>query len=88
MVFYFVFEKTSYSLPMWLVTIMLFVPVGKRSNSHSQMFYKIDALKNLAIFTGKHLCWSFFLRNFIKKILQHRCFPVNIVKCLKARSKV
>ena len=58
------------------------VRVGKRSNSRSQMFYKIDALKNLAIFTGKHLCWRFFLINFIKKRLQHRCFPVNIAKCL------
>ena len=46
------------------------------------MFYKIDALKNLAIFIGKHLCWRFFLINFIKKRLQHRCFPVNIAKCL------
>ena len=58
------------------------VRVGKHSNSRSQMFYKIDALKNLAIFTGKHLCWRFFLINFIKKRLQHRCFPVNIAKCL------
>ena len=46
------------------------------------MFYKIDALKNLAIFTGKHLCWRFFLINFIKKRLQHKCFPVNIAECL------
>ena len=68
------------SLPMWLVTTV--VPVGKQSNSRSQMFYKIDALKNLAIFTGKHLCWRFFLINVIKKRLQHRCFPVNIAKCL------
>ena len=42
------------------------------------MFY--DALQNLAIFTGKHLCWRFFLINFIKKRLQHKCFPVNIAK--------
>ena len=56
------------------------VPAGKHSNSRSQMFY--DALQNLAIFTGKHLCWRFFLINFIKKRLQHRCFPVNIAKCL------
>ena len=55
--------------------------VGKYSNSCS-MFYKIDALKNLAIFTGKHLCWRFFLINSIKKRLQHRCFPVNIAECL------
>ena len=58
------------------------VPVGKHSNSRSQKFYKINALKNLAIFTGKHLCWRFFLINFIKKRHQHRCFPVNIAKCL------
>ena len=67
---------------MWLVTTVLFVPVGKRSNSRLQMFYKIDALKNLAIFTGKHLRWRFLLTKFIKKRLQHRCFPVNIAKCL------
>ena len=56
------------------------VPVGKHSNSRSQMFY--DALQNLAIFTGKHLCWRFFLINFIKKRLQHRSFPVNVAKYL------
>ena len=49
---------------------MLFVHIGKRSNWHkgktlrssrSQIFFKIDVLKNLAIFTRKHLCWSLFL---------------------------
>ena len=35
--------------------LLLFVPVGKRLNSRSQFFYEIDALKNLAIFTGKKL---------------------------------
>ena len=59
---------------------VLFVPVVKRSNSRSQMFCKIDALKNLAIFTGKHLGWKFFLINFIKKRQQHRCFSVNVAK--------
>ena len=58
------------------------VPVGKHSNDRSQRFYKIDAFKNLAIFTGKHLCWRFFsIINFNKKRLQHRCFPVNSAKC-------
>ena len=50
-------------------------------------------LKNFAIFTGKHLCWSLLLKecglqktcNFLKKILQHRRFPVNIVKFLRTR---
>ena len=65
-----------------LATTVLVVPVGKGSNSRSQMFCKIDALKNLAIFTGKHLAWRFFLINFIKKRHQHRCFSVNVAKCL------
>ena len=29
-------------------------------NSCLQMFFKIGALKNFVIFTGKHLCWSLF----------------------------
>ena len=37
------------------------------------MFFRISFLKNLAIFTGKNLCWSIFLM----------CFPVNIAKFLR-----
>ena len=33
----------------------------KYRSSHSNMFFKIGALKNLAIFIRKHLCWSLFL---------------------------
>ena len=40
------FEKASYSLPKWLDTTVLFVPVEKRSNSRSDV-YKIYSLKNL-----------------------------------------
>ena len=47
----------SYSLPMWLSPTVLFVPVGKRSNSRPQMFLKIDALKNLAtIISQENTC--------------------------------
>ena len=38
---------------------------GKSRNcrsSYSQIFIKISVLKNFAIFTGKHLCRSLFLR--------------------------
>ena len=70
-----------YDVVAWLI-FWCFVPVGKRSNSCSQMLYKTDPITNLAIFTRKYLCWSFFLINFIKKRLQHRWFPVNIAKCL------
>ena len=30
--------------------------------SRWKMFFKIDDLKNFAIITGKHLCWSLFLK--------------------------
>ena len=46
----------------------------------SQMFFRMGVLTNFVIFTGTHLCWSFFLIKFIKKKLQHRCFPVKFVK--------
>ena len=32
-------------------------------SSRSRMFFKISVLKNFAMFTGKHLCWSLFLKN-------------------------
>ena len=73
-------QETSGSLPMWVVTTA--VALGEQSTRRSQMFCKINALKNLAIFPGKHLCWRFFLINLIKNRLQHSCFPVNIPKCL------
>ena len=51
------------------------------------MFFTKVFLKNFAIFTGKHRVGVFFneaadqkFRNFIKRRLQHRCFPVNIAK--------
>ena len=61
--FFFVFEKMSSSIPMFLV--MLLAHVGKRSNSCSQMFSKTGVLKNFAIFTGKNLCSveKVFLKN-------------------------
>ena len=47
------------------------------------IFRKKGVLKNFAIFTRKHLCWSLFGVlgvNLINKRLQHRYFPVNITK--------
>ena len=52
-----------------------------------QIFLKVGILKSFANFTGKHLCWSLFLKNLQaeglqlhKKRLQRRCFPVNFAK--------
>ena len=56
-----------------------------------QVFFKTSVIKNVTIFTEKHLCWSLFFNkvaglkayNFIKKRLWHRCFPVNMAKLLR-----
>ena len=39
---------------------------GTEAVVRSPMFFIIEILKNFANFTGKHLCWSFFVINFIK----------------------
>ena len=61
--------------------------VTRVGSSPSQMFLKIQGvLKTFAIFTGKHLSWILLLMktcNFLKKRLQLKCFPFNIVKFLK-----
>ena len=44
----------------YMVVILTLNWITCRS-SHSQVFYKIGALKNFEIFTGKHLCWSLIL---------------------------
>ena len=65
--------------------------LGLIRSSHRRCSVKTGFLKNIANFTGKHLCWSFFLSNveglqacnFIKKILQHWCFPMKFAKFLR-----
>ena len=50
-----------------------------------EVFCEKGILKIFIIFTGKHLCWSLLQAcNFIKKRFQHRYFPVNIAKFLRA----
>ena len=56
-------------------------------SSHRGNSVKKCVLKNFGNFTGKHLCRSLFLIklqacNFVKKRLQHKCFPVKFTKFL------
>ena len=45
---------------------------------------KEDVFKNLAKFTGQHLCQRlFFIKIAGKKSLWHRSFPVNFAKFLR-----
>ena len=60
-------------------------------NSHQRCSIKKGVLKNFIKFTGKHLCQSFFFNKvsglrtaaLLKKMLWHRCFPVNFAKFLR-----
>ena len=48
-------------------------------SSHSHMFFKTGVLKNFAIFTGKHLCFSLFLielQAFFRSSFFYRIPPV------------
>ena len=73
--------KTNGSFSYETVMNIVKLRLSACRSSRSQMFFKIGVLKNFAIFTGKHLCWSLLQAcNFIKKRLQHRCFPVHIAK--------
>ena len=57
-----------------------------------EVFCEKGVLKNFAKLTGEHLCWSLFLNKVsgirpetsLKKRLQHRYFPVNFAKFLRA----
>ena len=52
-----------------------------------QIFFKLGVLKSFILFTRKHLCWSPEgwrpVTLYKKKYSQRRCYPVNVVKCLK-----
>ena len=60
-------------------------------NSHQRYSVKKGVPRNLTKFTGKHLCQGLFFNKvaglmpatLFKKILWHRCFPVNFVKFLR-----
>ena len=63
--------RNFYWIPLLFIFIFIVVTnqfrimFSKKTNifrsSHSQKIFEIGILKNFAIFTGKHLCWSFFL---------------------------
>ena len=71
------------------ITTKLFILKSVSSIDHDYLEAAArGVLKNVAIFTGKHLCWSLFLIklqtcSFIKKRLQHWYFPLHVRKFLR-----
>ena len=67
-----------------------YITTNSRS-SRPEVFCKKGVLRNIAKFTGKHLCQSLFFNKvaglrpatLLKKRLWHRCFPVNFAKFLR-----
>ena len=47
---------------MFFMTLCIDSKYVMNKSSRSQMFFKVGFLKGFAIFTGKHLCWSLFLK--------------------------
>ena len=69
-----------------LITPVIYATVNW--SSFPEVFCKKGILRNCTRFTGKDLCQSIFFNKvaglrpatILKKILWHRCFPVNFVK--------
>ena len=58
--------KASKNVIVNVVTIMMsfgeITWLQRHTNSHRRCSIKTAVLKNVAIFTGRHLCWSLFLK--------------------------
>ena len=94
--FYHFFHRTCITSSFCPVNIAKFLRTAffkTSGGSCLQMFFKIGVLKSFSNFTGKHSCWSLFLKKlassrpatlyYCKKRLQHRCFPMRFIKFLK-----
>ena len=53
-------ETDHYQLRIWSYANMVLRREYNDQKQPSEMFFKIDILKNLAYFTGRYLCWSLF----------------------------
>ena len=68
-------KRTLFKLNVFLIRFLPYLYTARKwlnlitskafRSSRSQMFYKIGVLKNFVKLTGKHLCWSHFLKRKI-----------------------
>ena len=78
---------------LWLVVFPRNLLIIILRNSRTQVFFKAGVIRNFAIFTGKHLCWSLFLMcrpyslqlyfNLVPKETSTKVIPVKIVMFLR-----
>ena len=82
---------TSYFRPVNITKFLRTAFLQNISRSSPlQMFLKKGVVRGFANFTGKHLCWSLFLKNLQagglqcrKERPQHSCFSVEFAKFLR-----
>ena len=93
--YFFSGESGIYCWPLHRFLLQTPSPSKTRLKPQKQQlepFCKKGVLRNFANFTGKHLCWSFFLLelqevcSFIKLRLRHRRFPEEFTKFLRTRN--
>ena len=91
-IFFEFFIFPSYSIKIWDARkIFAETKYGKGRSSRPEMLCKNGVLRNIAKFTGKHLCESLFFNKFagvrpatlLKKKIWHWYFPVNFAKFLR-----
>ena len=80
-----IFRQLLYCYLYWGVLLFFARFLNSWCGNHRRGSIKKAILENFAICTEKHLSLSLFLIklqvcNFIKKRLQHKCFPVNIAE--------
>ena len=81
----------SYQLNILQYVIGSLLEIERKRSIHGRCSVRKGVLRNLARFTGKHLCHSLFLNkvgglrpaNLLKKRLWHMFFPVNFAKFLR-----
>ena len=68
----------------WYEFTEKFMKTIKCRSSRPEVVCKKSVLRNIAKFTGKHLCQSLFFNKVPAfRRLWHRCFPVNFAKLLR-----
>ena len=61
--------------------VVLGCPRKNFRSSHQRCFIKKVVLKNFAIFTGKHMCWRYFIRSYFTLCEGVILFQTENIKC-------
>ena len=72
----------EYTVFMWIFLFIFVFSFQKDKSSHCRCSLKKYVLKNFANFTGKHLCWSFFLIKWNHFYTIIKSNPLGMLSCV------